>query len=118
MIWWPVVLALVTAPFGTYGVMWLKEQRILAAHTRTLDEVRKDAEKRRQAAYELGWREGIAQVRDEQRAKIEETRRLVEQMERELADANDKAAVTPTPATEIIEACKRSASCRDRRALK
>jgi hypothetical protein len=45
MTWWPVVLALLAAPFVTYGVGWLDKQRLIAAHVRALDAERKEGER-------------------------------------------------------------------------
>jgi hypothetical protein len=109
MIWWPVVLALLAAPFATYGYGWLDKQRTLAMHDQQLTAERREAEKLRQAAYQLGKRDGIADVRDQERVELEKTRTVIKEVMVEVQP--------PTPA-EIIELCKRSASCRERRELK
>lgn len=109
MMWWPVVLILLLAPFATYGGMWLKEQRTIAVHERQLTAERKEAERLRQVAYDVGRRAGVAEVRDQERSEAEKTREVIREVLVEVPP--------PTP-QEIIELCKRSASCRERGALK
>jgi hypothetical protein len=118
MMWWPVVLILLLAPFATFGGMWLKEQRTIAVHERQLTAERKEAEKLRQAAYDVGRRAGVAEVRDQERGETERTRAVIGQLETELQEALAKARETPPAPAELIEQCKRSASCRERRTLK
>jgi hypothetical protein len=107
--WWPVVLILLLAPFVTYGGMWLKEQRTIAVHEQQLTAERKEAERLRQVAYDVGRRAGVAEVRDQERGEAEKTREVIREVLVEVPP--------PTP-QEIIELCKRSASCRERGALK
>jgi hypothetical protein len=117
MTWWPVVLALLAAPFVTYGVGWLDKQRLIAAHVRALDFERKEGERLQRAAYDLGWRTAAANLRDQERGLLAATRAALEEAEAELARERGKGAAPPTPA-EVIELCKRSASCRERGSLK
>jgi hypothetical protein len=117
MTWWPVVLALLAAPFVTYGVTWIDKQRLIAAHVRALDFERKQGERLSKAAYDLGWRTAAANLRDQERGELDATRAALEESEAELARERGKGAAPPTPA-EVIEMCKRSASCRERGSLK
>jgi hypothetical protein len=109
MMWWPVVLILLLAPFATYGGMWLKEQRTIAVHERQLMTERKEAENARTAAYALGYRTATAEIRAAEQGEAERTREVIKEVFVEVPP--------PTPA-EIVELCKRSASCRERRTLK
>jgi hypothetical protein len=123
--WWPVTLVLLAAPFGVWGWGWLDKQRIAAVHAREIAELQKGAAKQRDDYYALGKRDGIAEVRDAARTELEQTKAALEEMEYQLeveraerpkAPEADKAVPPPDPA--IVELCKRSASCRERRALK
>jgi hypothetical protein len=109
MMWWPVVLILLLAPFATFGGMWLKEQRTIAVHERQLTTERTEAEKARVAAYALGYRTATAEIRAAEQGEAERTREIIKEVFVEVPP--------PTPA-EIVELCKRSASCRERGALK
>jgi hypothetical protein len=116
-LWWPVALILLFAPFGVYGYAWLDQQRLIAAHVRAIDFERKEGERLRKAAYDLGWRTAAANLRDQERGELDATRAALEESEAELARERRKGTAPPTPA-EILELCKRSASCRERGSLK
>jgi hypothetical protein len=130
--WWPVTLILLAAPFGVWGWGWLDKQRVLAVHARQLAELGKGAAKERDQFYALGKRDGAALIRDAERTELEATKAELERMEAELeaerakaaeleaktaeAPPAGKAAAAPTP--DIVELCRKSASCRERRGLK
>lgn len=124
--WWPVTLIFLVAPFGVWGWSWLDKQRLLAVHARQIGEFGKQAAKDREEFYALGKRDGIAEMRDKERTELEQTRAALEEMEQQIeveraernakTDAAPAIAVVTDPA--IVELCKRSASCRERRALK
>jgi hypothetical protein len=117
-LWWPVVLIAVAAPFVVHGYDWLQAQRTIAVHERQLTAERKEAARLRQVAYDAGRRAGVAEVRDQERGETERTRAVIGQLETELQEALAKARETPPAPAELIEQCKRSASCRERRTLK
>lgn len=113
--WWPVTLALLAAPFGVWGWHWVDTQRLLSAHSRQVDDLQRLAAKASDAAYARGQRHGIAEVRAQQQAELAKTEEAMRQLEAELEEALG-AVAAPTP-QEIIELCKRSASCRNRHEL-
>jgi hypothetical protein len=117
MIYWPVVAVMALAPFGVWGWHWIDTQRLLAAHVREIEAVHRDDEELRQAAYGLGKRDGIADVRDQERAGLDATRAALAAAEAELATQRASQGPPPTPA-EIVALCKASASCRERGGLK
>jgi hypothetical protein len=108
-LWWPVVLIAVAAPFVVHGYDWLQAQRTIAVHERQLTAERTEAEKARVAAYALGYRTATAEIRAAEQGEAERTREVIKEVFVEVPP--------PTPA-EIVELCKRSASCRERRTLK
>jgi hypothetical protein len=126
LVWWPVTLILLAAPFGVWGWSWIDKQRVLAVHARQMAEIGKTAAKARDEFYALGKRDGIAEIRDAARTELEQTKAALEEMEYQLEveraerpkapAADDKAVQAPDPA--IIDLCKRSASCRERKGLK
>lgn len=115
--WWPVVLILLIAPFATYGWGQLERQSLRAAHSRQLDAWRTAADEQVKAAYAGGRRHGAAEVRASERAELEKTRQAMADLQADLDKANDAATPPPTPA-ELLALCRRSASCRERGALK
>ena len=117
MIWWPVMLLLLGAPFAVHGWHWLDQQRVLHAHARQVDALQETAKKERAKAYGDGHAAGVAEVRAIEHAEVEKTRRALEELEYELEKARAEAAPPVTPA-EVLALCKASASCRDREALK
>jgi len=121
MTWWPVTLVLLVAPFGVWGWAWVDKQRLASGHERVLKAERAEAENLRRAAYDLGRRTGAAEVRDLEDGERRKTAEAMEALERELAEMRDgssKAPPEPTTPADVIAECKRSASCRERRALK
>jgi hypothetical protein len=109
--WWPGLLVLIAAPFVTYGGMWLKEQRTIAAHVRVLDAERENAQKAATAAYQQGHRVGVESVRSAEAGEVERTREVIREVER-------LVEVPPATPAEVLELCRRSASCRERGELK
>jgi hypothetical protein len=111
------MLLLLGAPFAVHGWHWLDQQRTLHAHATELSRVRDAALHERNKAYADGRLDGIAEVRTTELAEVEKTRRALAELEYELEKARSEAAPPVTPA-EILALCKRSASCRDREALR
>lgn len=111
-------------PVGVWSYTWLDRQTLLARHRHALEDMRVLAEKNRTAAYNLGKHQGISEVRDAERIELEATRAALLEMEEQLEAERGKAAEQPPTtaplaiAPELMELCKRSASCRERRTLK
>ena len=115
MPWWPAMIVMLFMPFGVWGWGWVDKQRLLAAHSRQVDDLRGLAVKSSEAAYQRGQRDGIAEVRAQQQAELDKTEQAMRQLEVELEEAWG-AMASPTSA-EIAALCKRSSSCRDRHEL-
>ena len=77
MIWWPVMLLLLGAPFAVHGWHALDRQRVLHAHALEVDKLHEAAEKSRRAAYAAGRVDGIAEVRAVSRTTLLQPMSLV-----------------------------------------